>query len=212
MATPWDTALAAINYIGTEASADISPNGGTVKQTCRGCIEFSSITPTDSTIAGWFKYENGTQTSLNTLLYCGPMESVFGNGLWVYMSTGTITAATALTYRDNATLSTGTLPSTVDFSTWQHLAFTNASGTVTGYLNGTSFSFGTSVPNPTIQAIGIDTEGVRKVGLIGAGLAVWDSVLSGADLAWLADPANRPDPTSTAGGVRQVNIRGGADQ
>lgn len=200
MATPWDTALAAINYIGTHASADLSPGGGTVKQTCRGCIELSStITPANSTIAGWFCYSEGVVVSLPTLFYCGIMETLFSDGLWVYISTGTVTAATHITYRYGSTLAAA-LPSTVDFSSWQHLAFTNSGGTVTGYLNGTSFSVGT-LANPQYKSIGVDTESSRKTGMIAAGVGLWDSVLSGADLAWLANSANRPDPTAGGGGT-----------
>lgn len=195
MSTPWDTALAAIDWIGNDAPVDLSGNGGTIKQTCRAAIELgSTITPSNSTIAGWFRYAGGTQASLSTFFYCGAMEALFSDGLWVYQPSGSINAVTALTYRYGSSLA-GSLPSTTDFADWHHLAFTNSGGTVVGYLDNVSFSVGT-LANPQIKSIGVDSESSRKTGLIAAGVGLWDSVLSAGDIAWLADAANRPAPAT----------------
>lgn len=196
MPTPYDSALAAINYSGTDASADLSGNGGLVKQTARVAIELSStITPAQSTVATWVCYKDGPTNSLPTFLFCGAPETGFANGLWIYGAGTFPGAVTGVTYRFGSSR-TGSFPAPVDFTSWQHLLFTNDNGVITGYINGAPFSFNGTIVNPQFQAIGGDTESTRRLGSIFAGTAFWDSVLSVSDIAWLYDPANRPQPSS----------------
>lgn len=207
--TVYTSALAAINYVGADNQADISSTGLTLAKSNRAHLTLASpITPADSTIAAWVKVTNTAGlTSLITYIFCGGNEQAFSDGLWVYgSSTGYPGTVTSLSYRYGATTLSVTIPST-NFAAWQHLIFTNSSGTVTLYLNGVSYAVGT-LATPRIVGIGLDAEGSRKSGMSGAGIAVWDSVLGSTDRTWLADSTNRPAPSTGGGGISQL-INGG---
>ena len=197
MSNPFPSSIAAIDFFDNPSPIDLSGNGGPVINSARGNIAFTAINPLNSAVAGWFQFPNAMPSAnINTLLFCGTIDSSFStnNSVWVYVFSGK-TAITSITYRSGGTVLTFSIAST-NFSTWQHVAFNNTGGSVQGYLNGVSIGTLGTIVNPDIRAIGINTEGSLRGNVHGAGVGVWDRVLTSGELAWLADADNRPGPSS----------------
>lgn len=100
--------------------------------------------------------------------------------------------------------------STIPLDTWVHLAITRSSGTVTGYVNGvaeaTTHTITESVPS-AVMSVGSSRAspgGDYFDGLI-AGVAVWNSALTPAQLAQLAAGLS---PTTLGGEHRYFPLDG----
>jgi hypothetical protein len=200
------SSLGAINYIGVDTGvADLSPAAGTVRYGVYAvCPLAAAITPTASTIAAWVRCTGNHFVSVSVLWSGHLISDVMFTRLVLFVSAGFPAAVTTLSLRSGGTTVTRSISST-NFNVWQHLCITNNSGTCTLWLNGVSIgAFTGSLPNPSIAAVAVDPLTGQRASIISSGVALWDSVLSPTDIAWLANPANRPAP-ATGGGARVLH-------
>ena len=198
--TLYDSAVAAINWSGNDLIEDISAGAAnnSVAQASR-CFSAlpSTITPTACTAAGWIRYAGGDATSVIALLNGYGMGGNFASKTMMYLSGDFVSTGNAVIRRAQAI--NFNFPVHDMTAGWNHYGFTINGTDGNVWLNGVQQDITRTVDSAEFDGIGLDTNTSQRSSLIGAGIALWDSVLSASDFAWLADPANRPGPAASGG-------------